>query len=101
MTQFSVRGILSLNHLSQKWGPLQIQGNAQRDRRNTKELQAAGWKVIRIWEHDLKVNPMGCVRKIMAAVSKQQRLLLRQDAIHRFPNTTCSPQCSTVFSLLP
>ena len=45
-----------------------IQGNAKRDRRNTKELRYAGWKVVRIWEQDLKAEPMKCIKKIMAAI---------------------------------
>jgi DNA mismatch endonuclease (patch repair protein) len=52
------------------WGP-KILGNAKRDRRNTRELRAAGWKVIRIWEHDLKAAPMKCIRKIMIAIGPE------------------------------
>lgn len=54
------------------WMP-KIAGNAKRDRRNTRELRAAGWKVIRIWEHDLKGNPMACIRKIMSAIGPEER----------------------------
>ena|SRR5215831_20956309 len=32
--------------------------NRDRDKRNTQELRADGWRVIRIWEHALK-NPRG------------------------------------------
>jgi DNA mismatch endonuclease (patch repair protein) len=53
------------------WGP-KIEGNAQRDRRNTKELRAAGWKVVRIWEHELKMNPMKCIKKIMLAIGPEK-----------------------------
>ena len=35
------------------WAP-KIAGNARRDRKNTKTLRELGWKVVRIWEHDLK-----------------------------------------------
>jgi DNA mismatch endonuclease (patch repair protein) len=52
------------------WGP-KIEGNAKRDRRNTKELRALGWKVVRIWEHDLKANPMKCIKKIMLAIGPE------------------------------
>lgn len=54
------------------WGP-KIEGNARRDRRNTKDLRAAGWKVVRIWEHDLKAAPMRCIRKIMVAIGPEER----------------------------
>ena len=30
--------------------------NIARDRRLTRQLMAAGWKVIRVWEHDLKTK---------------------------------------------
>jgi len=50
------------------WEP-KIQGNAKRDRKNTRELRAAGWKVVRIWEHDLKANPMKCAKRIIAMIA--------------------------------
>jgi len=28
--------------------------NVERDRANNKELQALGWRVVRIWEHEIK-----------------------------------------------
>lgn len=49
------------------WGP-KIAGNAKRDRRNTKMLRELGWNVVRLWEHDLKANPMRCLKKIMVAI---------------------------------
>jgi DNA mismatch endonuclease (patch repair protein) len=58
---------LSSKTNNEYWGP-KIQGNAKRDRRNTKELRDAGWKVVRIWEHDLKAEPMKCIKKIMVAI---------------------------------
>jgi DNA mismatch endonuclease (patch repair protein) len=53
------------------WVP-KIEGNAKRDRRNSKELRAAGWKVVRIWEHDLKADPMKCIKKIMVAIGPEK-----------------------------
>jgi len=38
------------------WGPKLLRNRA-RDRRVTRELKKLGWKVIRIWEHDLKNAP--------------------------------------------
>jgi DNA mismatch endonuclease, patch repair protein len=49
------------------WGP-KINGNIKRERRNTKELRSHGWAVVRIWEHDLKADPMKCIRRIMRAI---------------------------------
>lgn len=33
------------------WGP-KLRGNVDRDRRHTALLQAAGWTVLRFWEHE-------------------------------------------------
>jgi DNA mismatch endonuclease (patch repair protein) len=49
------------------WLP-KITGNVVRDRTNMRLLRQSGWKVVRIWEHDLKSDPVKCVRKIMAAI---------------------------------
>ena len=42
--------------------------NKQRDRRVTVALRAKGWKVVRIWEHELKNGPrtMSRVQKLLA-----------------------------------
>ena len=40
-----------------------LKGNAERDRRVSRELRKQGWRVLRIWEHELK-NPKGIARKI-------------------------------------
>jgi DNA mismatch endonuclease, patch repair protein len=40
----------------------------QRDRRNTRHLRALGWRVIRLWEHDLK-NEAEVGRKLFRAVA--------------------------------
>jgi DNA mismatch endonuclease (patch repair protein) len=31
-----------------------IDGNARRDRRENRALKKAGWRVVRVWEHDLR-----------------------------------------------
>jgi DNA mismatch endonuclease (patch repair protein) len=31
-----------------------IKGNRERDRKNSRELRARGWRVVRIWEHALR-----------------------------------------------
>jgi DNA mismatch endonuclease (patch repair protein) len=37
------------------WGE-KLRANVDRDRRQTVRLENAGWRVIRIWEHDVKRN---------------------------------------------
>ena len=46
------------------WIP-KIEANVRRDRRDTRVLRKAGWKVIRIWEHELKKKDIEpCMRKL-------------------------------------
>jgi DNA mismatch endonuclease (patch repair protein) len=45
-----------------------IDGNQRRDRRNTRFLRTAGWRVIRIWECTLKHRPESCIRRIRRAL---------------------------------
>lgn len=42
--------------------------NRMRDKAVNKELKAAGWKVLRLWEYDVKKNFQRCVSKILSAV---------------------------------
>jgi DNA mismatch endonuclease, patch repair protein len=42
--------------------------NVERDRLNREELESMGWKVIEIWEHEVKANPRSCTERILAEV---------------------------------
>lgn len=44
--------------------------NCERDRQINKELKSKGWKVIRLWEYDIKHNFDKCLHKILKAVDK-------------------------------
>lgn len=57
------------------WGP-KIEGNAERDRRQTRALAAAGWTVLRFWEHEA---PEAVVNEI-ARVYDQRSGLMREGA---------------------
>jgi len=46
---------------------LKIKRNVRRDKEVNKELRKRGWKVIRIWEHDIKKNFEKVVRRIANA----------------------------------
>ena len=48
-----------------------IEGNKRRDRTVSRLLKSKAWRVIRIWEHDLKADPRKCLRKIRAAIASQ------------------------------
>lgn len=41
-----------------------IQNNRKRDVRNTRRLKKEGWKIIRIWEHNIKKDPTPYIDKI-------------------------------------
>ena len=43
--------------------------NKARDRRVNRELHKLGWRIIRIWEHDLAKQSDSCVEKIRAALN--------------------------------
>lgn len=48
-----------------------LQGNVDRDQRVNQELQRLGWRVIRIWEHEIRADPE------RAAVRLQERIRRR------------------------
>lgn len=43
--------------------------NVERDRRQTAQLEAAGWQVCRIWEHSVFEDPHGAADEVAAAVN--------------------------------
>jgi len=47
------------------WWARKLADNVRRDRRNDAALAAAGWTVIRCWEHE---EPVACADRIEAAV---------------------------------
>jgi DNA mismatch endonuclease (patch repair protein) len=49
-------------HNAKYWTAKRL-GNARRDRRNLRKLQAAGWKVLTIWECQTR-EPSNLLRRI-------------------------------------
>lgn len=49
--------------LSEKWAA-KIEGNRRRDNRNHRRLRRMGWKVVRLWEHQLAEDIDGCTAKV-------------------------------------
>jgi len=45
-----------------------LTANIARDRLVTRTLRNHGWRVLRIWEHDLSKRPLACVHKIKSAL---------------------------------
>ncbi len=48
-----------LNRLIEHTGAPKIEGNMKRDRTNVRRLRKAGERVIRVWEHELKLGCKG------------------------------------------
>ena len=49
---------------NRKFWDAKIARNRERDREVTLELRRLGWRVIRIWEHDLAKRGIVCIRRI-------------------------------------
>jgi len=41
-----------------------IQKNRRRDKKVQRMLRAEGWKVVRVWEHELKNDLAECIKRI-------------------------------------
>lgn len=51
-----------------EWWQEKLTANIERDQRNTRALEAAGWTVIRVWEHE---DANSAVTRIRAAIEDQ------------------------------
>lgn len=59
--------------LTQKW-QLKIEATRKRDQRNFRRLRRAGWRVVRIWEHQIEKSPQRCLERIMLALHRNERI---------------------------
>lgn len=50
-----------------------LQANVARDQRQTAELSASGWIVIRLWEHEVYERPAVALRLVRRALTGQSR----------------------------
>ncbi len=46
-----------------------IEKNRRRDKKNHELLKESGWRVIRLWQHDIENNIEQCLKKVEQAVS--------------------------------
>ena len=53
--------------LSERW-EAKIEGNRRRDARNHHKLRRMGWRVVRIWEHQVEADPAQCLARIKKAI---------------------------------
>jgi len=51
-----------------------IQSNIQRDKKVNRILKSEGWKVVRLWEHDVRNNINNCMLKIIQGLDGQCQL---------------------------
>lgn len=54
--------------LKSKYWKWKIAYNIDRDKKINAQLRKMGWKVVRLWEHEIKKNPEKCIRKIKNAL---------------------------------
>lgn len=52
------------------WKP-KIAANMARDREADAALRRMGWKVLRLWEHDIKADLRRCVGEIVSVLDRQ------------------------------
>ena len=48
-----------------------LQRNIERDKLNRRELEALGWKVVEVWEHEVRNNPSRAARRILKLVQRK------------------------------
>lgn len=51
-----------------------ISENRRRDQRNFRKLRRMGWRVIRIWQHEIKQNPESCIDRIISTLEATFRV---------------------------
>src|SRR4030095_1726568 len=71
-----------------------IARNRARDRKTFQKLRRMGWVVVRIWEHQLKRDPDGCLERVEAAILKQ----VRGSAVPARARATAAPSTRSVGS---
>ena len=58
--------------LPNKYWRDRIKCNIRRDRNNFEKLRNGDWKVIRIWGHEIKEDPVKCANKILKIVDQRK-----------------------------
>jgi DNA mismatch endonuclease (patch repair protein) len=61
---------LSHGHNANYWIK-KIKGNIDRDRQQSRNLRAAGWMVLRIWESDISTDINGVMRRLNTALRQR------------------------------
>ncbi len=77
--------------LSEKW-ETKIAGNVRRDARNRRALRDAGWRIVRLWEHQVADRPSRCKARIKRAVAMGLRLAAMPGSVQQSPQSILDPQ---------
>jgi len=56
---------------NKKYWVNKIKRNVKRDNQVNKTLRKDGWKIIRIWEYDIRKNINKCINRIMSTLDKK------------------------------
>lgn len=56
---------------------LKIETNRARDRRQSRELRASGWVVLRLWETDILRNPAAATQRVLRFIAASRHQDLR------------------------
>ena len=57
--------------LPRKYWVRKIQNNIVRDGKIDRELRRLGWRVLRIWEHEIKLKPEKATEKIVKIIAQR------------------------------
>jgi DNA mismatch endonuclease (patch repair protein) len=49
-----------------------LRANRRRDRKNFGKLRKMGWRVVRIWQHEIKDDPLRCVERITSLLDARE-----------------------------
>jgi len=49
-----------------------ITGNRKRDARNHRKLRSKGWKVIRLWQHEVERDFGACIDRIVESLARSE-----------------------------
>jgi len=63
---------------------MKVNRNRERDKRTTKECRARGWRVVRLWEHDILRAPDRCARKLAKIIADRDSVRMTK-RLRRIP----------------
>ena len=72
------------HRLNEKWRT-KIQQTRERDQRNHRKLRSRGWKVVRLWEHQVEENVLACITRIGDALGKDIDASIVDEAYRKLP----------------